>query len=227
MSLIDRNENTVEMPSEAPVSNTSFKSVFWVIKIIFSVIVLWSIAGIVGYFYYLDSHSIYVDNPTWTWIVFQIWDMPPENLAAYSHTSLVLNPWRYTLKVDEKEVWSFEKWYLDFDAFLNPTNEIYIKEYLVYWSEKWYDKLPNNHIEVYWNPIDGPFEKLEWFYIKWSWNYDVDTEFPNEITLPKGSSYEIKSKIYRFDDFVDIYNTYYVEEEYEDESYSGSENTTN
>jgi hypothetical protein len=209
MSLVDRagdNPTTPENVDKIKKTN----SVFWKIRIAFYVILILVVVWIFATAFYSKSHTIYVDNPTWTWITFKIWDKIQEKLEPYSHKSINISPWKYDLVVDWKNIWSFEKKYLEWNTFLNPTQDIYIQEYTLYWDEVGFDKLPNNHIEVFWNKIEWPFKSYSWIYIDWDWNYDLDEAFPSEVKLKKWKDYSIKSKIYRFDEFAQMYNESYA-----------------
>jgi hypothetical protein len=161
---------------------------------------------------YQSTKTINVDNPSWSGITIQFNNQEEIFIDAYTNTVLNLNNWEYSLKVNNLDMWLFIKEWIWSKSFLNPTNEIYIQEYILYWDENNYDKLPNNLIEAYWNEAEGPFKKYEGIYISWDWNYFIAENYPDEVTMRQSQTYKIKSKLYRFDDFADMYNRDYITE---------------
>lgn len=213
MSLIDRTWETTPVTEE---NTQPPKSNFFKIKIILAVVVIALVAWRFIYEFYLSATQLLIDNPTSDEIVFQIWDLPEDRLAWYESKIIDLKSGTYQLKVDWEVVGTFEKKATDTHAFLNPTNDMYLKEYIVYGSESWYDALPENTVDLFYDDqIQWPFESYTWYYISWDWDYSFDKEFPEEVSLWKYKTYAIKSKLYRYEDFVDMYNTHYAyEEEY-------------
>lgn len=218
MSLVQR-EDSVESENISDLENIESnekpkRSFWWVIKTTFIVIFVIWIISVVGSSFYSNAHTIMVDNPTWSWILVHIDDKDDINIPAFGSLEIDIDSWEHSLYLDGKKVWVFEKKFTDFDAFLNPTLDIYIAEYLLYSDDdKYFEKLPNNKIEAYGNEAEGPFKKYEWVYISWDWDYDLSEAFPDEVDMNRWQNYAIKQKIYRFDDFVDMYNENYVEEE--------------
>lgn len=215
MSLIDRTwENPIVVwddTTQQPPKNNFFN-----IKVIFIVLVFAVIIWRFLYSFYLSTTTLLIDNPTSEEVVFQIWDLPEDSLGAYESKTIDLKSWVYDLKVDWELVGTFEKKAKDTHAFLNPTNDMYLKEFMVYGSEAWYDALPENTVDLYYDDqVQWPFESYTWYYISWDWDYWFDREFPEEVSLWKYQSYTIKSKLYRYDDFVDMYNTHYAYDEEE------------
>lgn len=211
MSLIDRTwEAPVELGENAQPPKDSFSK----IKIIFVVVVIALVVWRFVYSFYLSTTQLLIDNPTSEEVVFQIWDLPEDRLAGYESKTIDLKSGTYELKVDGEVVGTFEKKATDTHAFLNPTNDIYLKEFMVYWSEAWYDALPENTVDLFGDDqVQWPFESYTWYYISWDWDYSFDKEFPEEVSLGKYQSYSIKSKLYRYEDFVDMYNMHYAYEQ--------------
>lgn len=152
-----------------------------------------------------------IDNPYGTGITIQIDENDEFDLAPYTSKILKIWKWNHKLYVDWNFAWDFTKKEFFTSSFLNPTDDIYIQEYILYWEEQYTSKLPNNKIEAYWNEAEWPFKTYKWIYFEWDWNYSIDEIFPDEIKIE--DDYKIKSKLYRFDDFVDMFNTDYVVEE--------------
>lgn len=203
IELVDNNEVIEKKPK---------KSLFSYIKIIFILVVVLFIAWTFIQWIYTWTKSITVDNPSWSGITIQFNEEDQIFIDAYTTKTLELDNWKYSLKVNNEDMWMFIKEWIWSKSFLNPTNEIYIQEYILYWDENNFDKLPNNLIEAYWNQAEWPFKKYEGIYISWDWNYFLDENYPDEVTMRQSQTYKIKSKLYRFDGFADMYNQDYVEE---------------
>jgi hypothetical protein len=194
------------------IKNKPKKSIFSYIKIIFIIVVILFIGGTFIKWMYQSTKTINVDNPSWSGITIQFNNQEEIFIDAYTTRNLKLDNWEHSLKVNNLDMWLFIKEWVGNKNFLNPTNEIYIQEYILYWDENNYDKLPNNLIEAYWNEAEGPFKKYEGIYINWDWNYDISEQYPEEVTMRQSQTYKIKSKLYRFDDFADMYNRDYITE---------------
>lgn len=180
-------------------------------KLIIYIILTIVILAIMGFSFYKDSQVMLIDNPTWTWIVVQIDDNP--EITVYSHWFEEINVsfGKHSVTLNWEKIWEFDKKLTDRNFFLNPTNSIYMAEYVLYSeSDDYYDKLPNNKVEAYGNEIEWPFKKYEGIYIVWDWSYGLIEDFPEATDLTKWSDYTIRQKVYRFNDFLDIYNTEYV-----------------
>lgn len=225
MSLVDRQaelpieNNTSPQEEKIGTSLVNKLKIFGIIAII--IFVLWSIL----YSFYNSSTHLIVDNPLADKISFQINNLPIETLQPYETKILNLNPWIYQLRVNGELLGNFEKKYSHTNAFLNPTQDIYVKEHMVYGDEAWYEKLPNNRVKLFNDEeIEWPFETFSGYYILWDWDYSFDEIFPESVSLGKYESFKIKTKLYRYDDFVEMYNEYYVF----DENWSGAtlENTS-
>lgn len=174
------------------------------------------------FIFYTNATNIYVDNPTETPLSFKISDWEEYSLAAYTWMEVKLKTWNNKLFVNWAEVWSFDRKSVWPKSFLNPTEDVYVQEYLVYGDlEKWRDSLPNGKVTAYDNDLEWPFKQLEWIYITWDWDYWLNEDFPDEITIPEWKSFVVKSKVYRFDDFVDMYNVEYYN--WEDETDTSEE----
>ncbi len=213
MALVDREGNN-QGNQEINENTIIQKPKMWLfskLKYIFIACIAIFVVWTISVWFYTATHTQFIDNPTGSWITVQIDDMEVITIAAYSNEVIRLWSWQYTVKMNWEIVWNFEKKSLDTKSLLNPTWGIYISEYMLYWEEEYIDKLPNNTIEAYWNVAEWPFEQYEWLYITWNWNYGTDESFPEEVELRKSKAYKIKSKLYRFDDFVDMYNEYYVD----------------
>jgi len=206
----DMNENSL---MEAP-KMWLFTKLKYIFVACIAVFVIWTI----WVWFYTSTHTLFIDNPTWSGITLQIGDMETIEMAAFSNQTIKLWAGIYSVSVNWEKVWDFEKKSLDTDSLLNPTDSIYITEYILYWDEEYLDKLPNNTIEAYGNVAEWPFDQYSWLYIVWDWDYWINEQLPEEVELRKSSAYKIKSKLYRFDDFVDMYNEYYAVEETSEES---------
>ncbi len=215
MSLVDRSSQELEILDEQ-IENTETpeKEKMWFfakIKIIFVSIVVITVVFSLLSGLYMSSHTLNIDNPTGTWITVQIDEMDSILIPSLSTTQINLKSWTYTLKVNGEEKGKFTKDTLDFNAFLNPSEEFYVQEYILYWEQKYLDKLQIHEISMYNDTIEGPFKTYSWIYIKGDWDYGIDRNFPNEVKT-KGS-YKIKSKLYRYSDFIDMFNQDYVEQQ--------------
>jgi hypothetical protein len=213
MSLVwreDSVESKKDISEEIVVEQKPKKWFFFYLKtFVFTAVILVILWSFISYMYE-SATTIKVDNPTLSWVVIQFNDLEEISISANSFSKVDLKPWKYNLKVDWENLWDFEKWYFDWDSFLNPTNSIYLWEYVLYGDESWLSKLPNNKVEAYWNEAEGPFKKYEWIYIKDDWDYWIDKNLPEEVELNSWQSYKIKLKIYRFNNFVDMYNKIYI-----------------
>jgi len=197
---ITNNNSTEQLETFQKPKMSLFNKIKFILTSLFVVLVLWYLATL----YYLSTQKLLIDNPTDKGITIQI-----DDIDSYTSKMIKLWSWKYSLKVNWKNIWDFEKKSGDRNSLLNPTNEIYIAEYILYWDEASFDKLPINKIEAYWNETEWPFKKYEWLYIPWDWDYWINDEASSEVTLSKYSSYTIRSKLYRFNDFVDMYNKVY------------------
>lgn len=219
MSFVNREDtvNEIEWVNDNEViENKPKKSIFSYIKIIFILIVVLFIWGTFIQWMYAWTKTIKVDNPSWSGLIIQFNEQDEVFIDAYTTLTLELDNWEHSLKVNNQDMWIFIKEWVWTKSFLNPTNEIYIQEYILYWDENNYDKLPNNLIEAYWNQAEGPFKKYEGIYISWDWNYFIGENYPDEVTMRQSQTYKIKSKLYRFDDFADMYNRDYFAESIEE-----------
>ncbi|QFR39304.1 hypothetical protein A9Q91_03645 [Candidatus Gracilibacteria bacterium 28_42_T64] len=213
MALVDRegnNQGNQEI-NENTIIQKPKMGLFSKLKYIFIACIAIFVVGTISVGFYTATHTQFIDNPTGSGITVQIDDMEVITIAAYSNEVIRLGSGQYTVKMNGEIVGNFEKKSLDTKSLLNPTGGIYISEYMLYGEEEYIDKLPNNTIEAYGNVAEGPFEQYEGLYITGNWNYGTDESFPEEVELRKSKAYKIKSKLYRFDDFVDMYNEYYVD----------------
>lgn len=225
MSLVNREDDRdIIMQETEQVEQKPRRSIFSYIKIFAVIAVILFVWGGIFSSIYRGSKTIYVDNPTGTWVTITFNQSDAIVIPANTFMKVNLSSWTFNLKVDGKDMWDFEKKFMDWDAFLNPTNAIYVKEEILYSDEedydKYFDKLPNNSFDLLWDTLEGPFTKFEGMYIQWSWNYNIDEEFPEEVSMKSKKDYAIKSKLYRLNDFIDMYNSEYA---YEDESEQNQE----
>lgn len=183
----------------------SNKLKIWLILVVI-LLIFWG----VFYWLYSNATTVYVDNPLDSQITFKIWDQEEHTLWAYTWITVKIKSWINKLYVNWEEVWTFEKKSLDWKGFLNPTKDVYVQEYLIYWDlEKWEKELPTWKVTAFDNDLEWPFKQLEWIFITWDWNYWLNEEFPETLDLPEWKDYIIRSKVYRFDDFVELYNKEY------------------
>jgi hypothetical protein len=224
MSLVDRwDETSQEQGENTNIQNIEQES--WKSNIL-GIIAIVVVALIALWIYLVPKFAtfwkLYIDNPTDTEVTIQIWDESPLTLAPKSHQELELKSGVYSLKVNGTDVGEFKKWGIDWKAFLNPTKSIYIKEraeYVVDWVEV--DDSDYTEINIYGNVFYGPFYTYDDYYIEWDWTYGLDEELPDEVDTYWSST--IKTKIYRYDDFVKMYEEfywdYYIDDEYIDEEF--------
>lgn len=209
MSLVDR---WPDLYKNLENNNSTVKEkkrwVIWRIRIIIfilSIIILISIWTLIT----LDNkNKLTIDNPTLENIIVELNNI--KKITIYPETSVEINipNGKYEVKLNNKVVWSFEKKSFQHRYILNPTNYIYLQEYILYWDQKYENKIPNNIINIDSQELEWPFKKYEWLYFTWDWNYSLDDYLPESIKI--SWNYEIKSKIYRFFQFVDMYNNDYA-----------------
>lgn len=226
MSLVDRKDEnelieSMNVDQDLNQWNSEIgpkRSIFWIIKAITISLVVIFVIYILGKGFYKASHEVYVDNSFDQDITIQINDMEEIDVPAFSHKIISLWAWEYTLSVNGEKIWEFEKKSWDRNAILNPLNDIYITEQVIYWDSSYIDILPSNVIEAFGNKAEGPFVTYDWIYFQWNWNYDLDQTLPEEINLRENEKYKIKTKLYRFTDFAEMYNRDYLIDEALDDS---------
>ena len=218
MSLVKRedsveSENTINSTeTENSTYKAPEKSLFEKLKTLIISLVVIAAIWIWGYMFYKNWNSILVDNPTDKEISVKLnSDWVEKKISPNTGLEMKIKSGDNEVFLNWKSVWKFQKGYMDFNAFLNPTKSIYISEYWLYSDRDWYEsKLPINKIEAYWNKTEGPFKKYEWLFIKWTWDYYLNQEFPETISLWKRKHYKIKEKLFRYSDFVKMYNKEYA-----------------
>lgn len=159
--------------------------------------------------------NLYIDNPTDTEVTVQIWDKEVLTLAPKSHQEIELKTWTYSLVVNGESVWEFKKLWIGKSAFLNPTKSVYIEEKAVYVTD-WVDIDDDDYkeIEIDWQIFYWPFEVYDDYYVVWNWSYGLDEVLPDEVETYSDSA--VKIKIYRYDEFVEMYDEYYYDYLFED-----------
>lgn len=211
MSLVNRDaekaiqEESIETIYEKP-RMSSWAKIKIVAVLLIVLLVWWSfVAWMIN-----SSRTLDIDNPTGSGIILQFNDMPEIKISAHTFESIDLGTGIYTVTVDGNNIGTFEKKFLDGSSFLNPTLSPYIKEEAFYGDEKYIDKLKYRTVTIGENQIEWPFEVFEDLYVKGSWNYDLDENYPSEVSVKSKKKYKIKSKIYRIWDFIDMYNREYA-----------------
>lgn len=221
MSLIDREkiaEEQENLVQEAQKTKSRF-SFLAKVKITFVSLVILFLA------YSLISESIEnkqkltIDNPSLEEITVQLNNLEKHNISPETSVVIDVPAGEYEVKLNDEIVWKFTKQNHESDYILNPTKYIYLQEYILYWDQKYEDKIPNNIIEIDGETLEWPFKKYDWLYFNWDWNYDLDESYPASIKMK--SSYQIKSKLYRFFEFVDMYQADYM---YTEETTTPEEN---
>jgi len=226
MSLVQR-EDSEKVESIDVINNDidDNKVIFWTkTKIaLLSFIIILLLSLWFSIFYY-GEHNINIDNPSKDEISIIIDDNNSIKIKAYWNWNIKLKYWVHSVKLNWKNIWDFENKITDFNAFLNPLQYIYISEYNLYaYSEsdfeKYYKKLPINNIEWYdWDKIEWPFSQYTGLYIVWNWDYDLFEEYDEKVEIKNWKWYAIKEKIFRYNDFANMYNERYIYDE-------GSNNT--
>lgn len=159
-----------------------------------------------------SSGSVYIDNPTDKEISVSIDGKEAIKVAPgeYKKVEGVENG-EHTLKLsDGEEV----KFMVEGNGFINPTQESYVLVSELYSVRDVNYDLPFSEIEIGEDIYEGPYEMINDPFIRsTTYNYDLNTPFPEEITLAKNKNSKICKKIFRQKDFV----------KYFDDEYSGVE----
>ncbi len=192
---------------------------------IVAVVILW----FWGFNFYNKTHTLLIDNPTWSGIIVQIDGKEDIDIPAFWFKEVDIDLWKHSVSLNGEDIWEFERKMNDTKSFLNPTNEIYLSEYLLYTDsddeekvDEYFKNLPNNKIEAYDNEAEWPFKKYEGMYIVWDWEYGLNEAFPEEVDIISWINYTIKQKVYRFDDFLVMYNENYASDDLEESSTTGT-----
>lgn len=175
----------------------------------------------IGSAFYL-SQKVTVDNPTAQTITVKI-DDTEYTVEPRKQIEISLYPGEHNVLIAEKEMGIFQKQWFDYGSLLNPTQSTYILESIPYgtvpesWSDNSYKDIDINGQQYY-----GPFEVITDLYFAkkqplnflqkkgYEWNYGLDQHEPEEETINTKSAYEVFVKIYRFDDFIEMYNEDYL-----------------
>ena len=190
---------------------------------ILTVVVIW-IIWVFIYMLYINWTTTSVDNPTNSTIFVKInakWE--EKEILPKSQLIFPIKSWNNEVFLNWKSVWTVNKDFFSYPSnFINPTLSTYVSEYILYVDKEilaqWYngkydDKLPVNKINVLDSEIIWPFKKYEWLHIKWSWSYwDVGNITKKDEIESVSKEYDIQEKLYRLDDFIEMYNKNYVEE---------------
>lgn len=202
----------------------NIKNIWWkALDIFIGIFVVW-IIGIILYMFFMNWTTVWIDNPTKQSIFVKInSEWFEKEIPAKTNLRFSINSWENEIFLNWKSVWKInKKFFSDTSYFVNPTLTPYISEYTLYINndilEKWYnskydDKLPKNKIIIFENEIIWPFKKYEWLFIKWTWDYwfgDMSYKTDEEIEGNENQEYKIKEKLYRLDEFIDMYNKNYI-----------------
>jgi hypothetical protein len=194
-----------------------------IFDISFNIFIVWIILLVI-YMIFINWTQVWIDNPTKQSIFIKInSDWIEKEIPAKTYLRFSINNWENEIFLNWKSVWKINKeFFSDTSYFINPTLTPYISEYTLYiakeinrWMQINNEKLPNNTIKILDKEIVWPFKEYEWLYINWTWDYwfgDMLNKTDEEIEWPESQQYKIKEKLYRLDDFIDMYNKKYVEQ---------------
>lgn len=176
------------------------------------VLLVLAAAGAMGYSYFNEQKSI-IDNPLTTEIKVQI-DSAEYNIPANSQLEVKVPYGEHEVKLDGQNVGKFTKNFdieksfsniLEFNfqkSIINPTESEYVLSYEIYTT--------STSIK---NGIKDKF--VSDLYIPATWDYNLNEEFPEEVTISStrsgGSDSVTKEKIFRIKDYVKYRG---LEEEY-------------
>lgn len=176
------------------------------------VLLVLAAAGAMGYSYFNGQKSI-IDNPLATEIKVQI-DSAEYNIPANSQLEVKVPYGEHEVKLDGQNVGKFTKNFdieksfsniLEFNfqkSIINPTESEYVLSYEIYTT--------STSIK---NGIKDKF--VSDLYIPATWDYNLNEEFPEEVTISStrsgGSDSVTKEKIFRIKDYVKYRG---LEEEY-------------
>lgn len=176
------------------------------------VLLVLAAAGALGYSYFNEQKSI-IDNPLTTEIKVQI-DSAEYNIPANSQLEVKVPYGEHEVKLDGQNVGKFTKNFdieksfsniLEFNfqkSIINPTESEYVLSYEIYTT--------STSIK---NGIKDKF--VSDLYIPATWDYNLNEEFPEEVTISStrsgGSDSVTKEKIFRIKDYVKYRG---LEEEY-------------
>lgn len=176
------------------------------------VLLVLAAAGAMGYSYFNGQKSI-IDNPLTTEIKVQI-DSAEYSIPANSQLEVKVPYWEHEVKLDGQNVGKFTKNFdieksfsniLEFNfqkSIINPTESEYVLSYEIYTTST--------------SIKNGIKDKFVFdLYIPATWDYNLNEEFPEEVTISStrsgGSDSVTKEKIFRIKDYVKYRG---LEEEY-------------
>lgn len=176
------------------------------------VLLVLAAAGALGYSYFNEQKSI-IDNPLTTEIKVQI-DSAEYNIPANSQLEVKVPYGEHEVKLDGQNVGKFTKNFdieksfsniLEFNfqkSIINPTESEYVLSYEIYTTST---SLKNGIKDKFVSDL----------YIPATWDYNLNEEFPEEVTISStrsgGSDSVTKEKIFRIKDYVKYRG---LEEEY-------------
>lgn len=176
------------------------------------VLLVLAAAGAMGYSYFNEQKSI-IDNPLTTEIKVQI-DSAEYNIPANSQLEVKVPYGEHEVKLDGQNVGKFTKNFdieksfsniLEFNfqkSIINPTESEYVLSYEIYTTST---SLKNGIKDKFVSDL----------YIPATWDYNLNEEFPEEVTISStrsgGSDSVTKEKIFRIKDYVKYRG---LEEEY-------------
>lgn len=165
------------------------------------------------------SQKVIVDNPTSENIIVKI-DNKEFTIEPLQDIEVSLYPGKHTVIIGDKEIGVFTKQYFDYGSILNPTKSTYVLESIPYGT------IPTNWVDVHYKDVtiegsvyNGPFKTITDLYFTkkhplnflqkdgYKWDYELDEHEPDEEQF--NDSYKVFVKIYRFQDFVQMYNEDY------------------
>lgn len=176
------------------------------------VLLVLAATGAMGYSYFNGQKSI-IDNPLATEIKVQI-DSAEYNIPANSQLEVKVPYGEHEVKLDGQNVGKFTKNFdieksfsniLEFNfqkSIINPTESEYVLSYEIYTTST---SLKNGIKDKFVSDL----------YIPATWDYNLNEEFPEEVTISStrsgGSDSVTKEKIFRIKDYVKYRG---LEEEY-------------
>ncbi|MBX7243845.1 MAG: hypothetical protein K1X92_19040 [Bacteroidia bacterium] len=154
-----------------------------------------------------SSFNVALDNPTKENLTFEV-DKKEYKLGPNENVNIEMEAGKHTLNAN-KNKYEFE---VKEDGILNAAGSEYVLWKDVYFDRKKMDDIPADALKDDSVMIDGIkyYGEIKVFsketpYIQKAWDYDLQTPFPDTISL-NNQSFITKQKIFRKQDFIDEYN---------------------
>ncbi len=154
--------------------------------------------------------SAVIDNPTDADLTVILDGKTNITIPANSSKNHIFTPGDHKMKVESTGAeYNFGLGSNMSGAILNPTKSGYIVMETSYAASDIYQKAAeaamkkgNIYLSALGMSIDGPYSKDSTFVIPRYWDYGVDENFPEQISISADASYSIQSKVYREADFM-------------------------